>query len=61
MKFTRENIKQKRADYSKILDEIKANNKKNPNIKKDSIIVSINDGIVPLNNKDEQLQNQEAQ
>ena len=35
--------KQIRNDYSKIIEEIKKNSKKNQNIQKDSIIVSMED------------------
>ena len=35
--------KQIRNDYSKIIEEIKENSKKNQNVKKDSIIVSMED------------------
>ena len=54
-------IKQIRNDYSKIIEEIKKNSKKNQNVKKDSIIVSMEDVDNSYKLKVEKLQNQEAE
>ena len=53
--------KQIRNDYSKIIEEIKKNSKKNQNIQKDSIIVSMEDVDNSYKLKEEKLQNQEAE
>ena len=53
--------KQIRNDYSKIIEEIKENSKKNQNIKKDSIIVSMEDVDNYYKLKEEKFQNQEAE
>ena len=53
--------KQIRNDYSKIIEEIKKNSKKNQNIQKDSIIVSMEDVDNSYKLKVEKLQNQEAE
>lgn len=53
--------KQIRNDYSKIIEEIKKNSKKNQNVKKDSIIVSMEDVDNSYKLKVEKLQNQEAE
>lgn len=53
--------KQIRNDYSKIIEEIKENSKKNKNVKKDSIIVSMEDVDNSYKLKVEKLQNQEAE
>ena len=53
--------KQIRNDYSKIIEEIKENSKKNQNIKKDSIIVSMEDVDNSYKLKEEKFQNQEAE
>ena len=53
--------KQIRNDYSKIIEEIKENSKKNQNIQKDSIIVSMEDVDNSYKLKVEKLQNQEAE
>ena len=52
--------KQIRNDYSKIIEEIKENSKKNQNIQKDSIIVSMEDVDNSYKLKEEKFQNQEA-
>ena len=52
--------KQIRNDYSKIIEEIKENSKKNQNIQKDSIIVSIEDVDNSYKLKEEKFRNQEA-
>ena len=52
--------KQIRNDYSKIIEEIKKNSKKNQNVKKDSIIVSMEDVDNSYKLKEEKFQNQEA-
>ena len=52
--------KQIRNDYSKIIEEIKENSKKNQNVKKDSIIVSMEDVDNSYKLKEEKFQNQEA-
>lgn len=52
--------KQIRNDYSKIIEEIKENSKKNQNVKKDSIIVSMEDVSDSYKLKEEKFQNQEA-
>ena len=53
--------KQIRNDYSKIIEEIKENSKKNQNIQKDSIIVSMEDVDNSYKLKEEMFQNQEAE
>ena len=53
--------KQIRNDYSKIIEEIKENSKKNKNVKKDSIIVSMEDVDNSYKFKEEKFQNQEAE
>ena len=53
--------KQIRNDYSKIIEEIKENSKKNQNIPKDSIIVSMDDVDNSYKLKEEKFQNQEAE
>lgn len=53
--------KQIRNDYSKIIEEIKKNSKKNQNIQKDSIIVSMEDVDNSYKLKEEKFQNQEAE
>lgn len=53
--------KQIRNDYSKIIEEIKENSKKNQNIQKDSIIVSMEDVDNSYKLKEEKFQNQEAE
>lgn len=53
--------KQIRNDYSKIIEEIKKNSKKNQNVKKDSIIVSMEDVDNSYKFKEEKFQNQEAE
>ena len=53
--------KQIRKDYSKIIEEIKKNSKKNQNIQKDSIIVSMEDVDNSYKLKEEKFQNQEAE
>lgn len=53
--------KQIRNDYSKIIEEIKKNSKKNQNVKKDSIIVSMEDVDNSYKLKEEKFQNQEAE
>ena len=53
--------KQIRNDYSKIIEEIKENSKKNQNIQKDSIIVSIEDVDNSYKLKEEKFRNQEAE
>ena len=53
--------KQKRNDYSKIIEEIKKNSKKNQIVKKDSIIVSMKDVDVSYKSKEGKFQNQEAE
>lgn len=53
--------KQIRNDYSKIIEEIKENSKKNRNIQKDSIIVSMEDVDNSYKLKEEKFQNQEAE
>lgn len=53
--------KQIRNDYSKIIEEIKKNSKKNQNIRKDSIIVSMEDVDNSYKLKEEKFQNQEAE
>ena len=53
--------KQIRNDYSKIIEEIKKNSKKNKNIQKDSIIVSMEDVDNSYKLKEEKFQNQEAE
>ena len=53
--------KQIRDDYSKIIEEIKENSKKNQNIQKDSIIVSMEDVDNSYKLKEEKFQNQEAE
>lgn len=53
--------KQIRNDYSKIIEEIKKNSKKNQNVKKDSIIVSMEDVDNSYKLKVEKFQNQEAE
>ena len=53
--------KQIRNDYSKIIEEIKENSKKNQNIQKDSIIVSMEDIDNSYKLKEEKFQNQEAE
>ena len=53
--------KQIRNDYSKIREEIKKNSKKNQNIQKDSIIVSMEDVDNSYKLKEEKFQNQEAE
>ena len=53
--------KQIRNDYSKIIEEIKENSKKNQNIQKDSIIVSMDDVDNSYKLKEEKFQNQEAE
>lgn len=53
--------KQIRNDYSKIIEEIKENSKKNQNVKKDSIIVSMEDVDNSYKLKEEKFQNQEAE
>lgn len=53
--------KQIRNDYSKIIEEIKKNSKKNQNVKKDSIIVSIEDVDNSYKLKEEKFRNQEAE
>ena len=53
--------KQIRNDYSKIIEEIKKNSKKNQNIQKDSIIVSVEDVDNSYKLKEEKFQNQEAE
>ena len=53
--------KQIRNDYSKIIEEIKKNSKKNQNIQKDSIIVSMDDVDNSYKLKEEKFQNQEAE
>lgn len=53
--------KQIRNDYSKIIEEIKENSKKNQNIQKDSIIVSMEDVDNSYKLKVEKFQNQEAE
>lgn len=53
--------KQIRNDYSKIIEEIKENSKKNQNIQKDSIIVSMEDVDNSYKHKEEKFQNQEAE
>ena len=53
--------KQIRNDYSKIIEEIKENSKKNQNIQKDSIIVSMEDVDNYYKLKEEKFQNQEAE
>ena len=50
-----------RNDYSKIIEEIKENSKKNNNVKKDSIIVSMEDVDNSYKLKEEKFQNQEAE
>lgn len=53
--------KQIRNDYSKIIEEIKKNSKKNQNVKKDSIIVSMEDVDNSYKLKEEKFRNQEAE
>ena len=53
--------KQIRNDDSKIIEEIKENSKKNQNIQKDSIIVSMEDVDNSYKLKEEKFQNQEAE
>ena len=53
--------KQIKNDYSKIIEEIKKNSKKNQNIQKDSIIVSMEDVDNSYKLKEEKFQNQEAE
>ena len=53
--------KQIRNDYSKIIEEIKENSKKNQNIQKDSIIVSMEDVDNSYKLKEEKFRNQEAE
>ena len=53
--------KQIRNDDSKIIEEIKKNSKKNQNIQKDSIIVSMEDVDNSYKLKEEKFQNQEAE
>ena len=53
--------KQIRNDYSKIIEEIKKNSKKNQNIQKDSIIVSMEDVDNSYKLKEEKFRNQEAE
>lgn len=53
--------KQIRNDYSKIIEEIKENSKKNQNVKKDSIIVSMEDVDNSYKLKEEKFRNQEAE
>ena len=53
--------KQIRNDYSKIIEEIKKNSKKNQNIQKDSIIVSMEDVDNSYKLKEEKFQNHEAE
>lgn len=53
--------KQIRNDYSKIIEEIKKNSKKNQNIQKDSIIVSMEDVDNSYKLKEEKFQNQESE
>ena len=53
--------KQIRNDYSKIIEEIKKNSKKNQNVQKDSIIVSMQDVDNSYKLKEEKFQNQEAE
>ena len=53
--------KQIRNDYSKIIEEIKKKSKKNQNIQKDSIIVSMEDVDNSYKLKEEKFQNQEAE
>ncbi|MDD6388244.1 MAG: hypothetical protein PUA68_04185 [Bacilli bacterium] len=53
--------KQIRNDYSKIIEEIKENSKKNKNVKKDSIIVSMEDVDNSYKLKEEKFRNQEAE
>ena len=53
--------KQIRNDYSKIIEEIKENSKKNQNIQKDSIIVSMENVDNSYKLKEEKFQNQEAE
>ena len=53
--------KQIRNDYYKIIEEIKKNSKKNQNIQKDSIIVSMEDVDNSYKLKEEKFQNQEAE
>ena len=57
----RKEKKQIRNDYSKIIEEIKENSKKNQNIQKDSIIVSMEDVDNSYKLKEEKFQNQEAE
>ena len=49
--------KQIRNDYSKIIEEIKKNSKKNQNIQKDSIIVSMEEVDNQYKLKQEEFQN----
>ena len=53
--------KQIRNDYSKIIEEIKENSKKNQNIQKDSIIVSMEDVDNSYKLKEEKFQNPAAE
>ena len=53
--------KQIRNDYSKIIEEIKENSKKNQNVKKDSIIFSMEDVENSYKLKEEKFRNQEAE
>ena len=53
--------KQIRNDYSKIIEEIKENSKKNQKNQKDSIIVSMEDVDNSYILKEEKFQNQEAE